>query len=57
VRDLFADAALLDQADLAPPPVTCVAQALNWGAPLTPEELYLAYTRHNVADQPLLPKL
>ncbi len=55
VRDVFADAALLAQADLAPPPVTCLAQALDWGTPLTPEELYLAYTQHTVADQPLLP--
>ena len=46
VRDVFADAALLAQANLAAPPVTRLAQAMDWGAPLTPEELYLAYTQH-----------
>ncbi len=57
VRDVFADAALLSQADLAPPPVTCLAQALDWGAPLTPEELYLAYTQRTAADRPLRTQL
>ena len=56
VRDVFADAALLAQAYLAPPPVTRLAQALDWGAPLTPEELYRAYTQHAVPNQPLLPQ-
>jgi energy-coupling factor transporter ATP-binding protein EcfA2 len=46
VRAVFADVALLAAANLAPPPVTRLAQVLNWGTPLTPEELYLAYTRH-----------
>jgi len=46
VRAVFADSALLAQANLAPPPVTRLAQALDWGTPLTPDELYLAYTQH-----------
>ncbi len=46
VRTVFADPALLAEANLAPPPVTRLAQALDWGTPLTPEELYLAYTQH-----------
>ena len=48
-RAVFADAALLAQASLAAPPVTRLAQALDWGTPLTPEELYLAYTQHAVS--------
>jgi len=50
VREVFADAALLAQANLAPPPVTSLAQALDWGTPLTPEELYAAYAQHLAAD-------
>jgi energy-coupling factor transport system ATP-binding protein len=46
VRAVFADAALLAEADLAPPPVTRLAQAMAWGTPLTPDELYSAYARH-----------
>jgi energy-coupling factor transport system ATP-binding protein len=48
VREVFADADLLRQACLAPPPVTQLARALapqmNLGAPLTPEEFYAGYT-------------
>ena len=45
-RAVFADAALLAQANLAPPPVTRLAQALGWGAPLTPAEFCQAYQAH-----------
>jgi energy-coupling factor transporter ATP-binding protein EcfA2 len=55
VRVVFADAALLAQANLAAPPVTRVGQALGWGAPLTPEELYQAYTRHGRAPEATTP--
>ena len=43
--DVFADADLLAQARLAPPPVTQLAHALAWGTPLTPEEFYQQYVQ------------
>ncbi len=55
VRAVFSDPALLAEANLAPPPVTRLAQALDWGTPLTPEELYQAYTQHAAQAPPSPP--
>jgi len=48
-RDVFADAPLLQQAFLSPPPVTQLAHHLGQpGTPLTPEEFYQGYKRKDL---------
>lgn len=43
--EVFADVQGLAEARLAPPPVTQLAQTLQWGTPLTPGQFYDEYAR------------